>query len=136
MGWTIDYNDDMDLVLLTYFGKVNGAEIQKAAAARIDMGKKKGVTRFLIDTRKVEADSSATTKIYEIPTKLYVKKKFERSSRIAILAPESPISKKMVRFFEDVCMNRGWLAMMFQDRNRAVKWLQQSSPQQSPACDA
>jgi len=133
MSWTLEYSDDLQIVVLTYLGKVTGAEIKEAAAGRIKMGKQKGTAKFLIDARKVESDGSATLDIYDVPKKIFPEENVQRTNRIAILEPESSTSREMVEFFKNVCANRGWLVMTFQDRESAVQWLQQRSPQQSPA---
>lgn len=135
MTWNLEYRDDLRIVVLTYSGKVSGAEIKEAAAARIDLGKQKGVTRFLIDTKEVEADESATLSIYEIPAKIYPEKNVERTSHIAILGPESSLSKKMVTFFVTACVNRGWLVSTFQDYQNAIEWLTAESSRQETGSD-
>jgi hypothetical protein len=135
MAWTVEYNDVLQIVELTYSGRTTGEEIKEAAASRMSMGKQKGVTKFLIDTRKVEADGSATLDIYDVPDKMYPKEHVQYTNRIAILEPESSTSREMVKFYENACVNRGWLVKTFQDRESAVKWLQQRTSQQSPADD-
>jgi hypothetical protein len=135
MTWNLECKDDLQIVVLTYSGKVSGRDIKEAAAARIDMGKQKGITRFLIDTRKVEADESATMGIHEIPAKMYPEKQVERTNRIAIIGPESSISKTMVRFFENSCVNRGWLVSAFQDYKSAIEYLGLSCSQQKTERD-
>ena len=135
MAWTVEYDDDLQIVVLTYLGNVTGAEIKEAAVARIGMGKQKGATKFLIDTRTVEADKSATMSIYDLPTKVYPEKHAQHTSRIAIVGPQSSASKEMVKFFENACVNRGWSVMTFENRESAVKWLQQMTSQQPPERD-
>jgi len=133
MSWTIKYNENLQIIELTYLGRVTGEEIKEAAVARIKMGKNKGATKFLIDTKNMETDESATLDIYDVPEQIFPEEKFNRTNHIAILEPESPTSKEMVNFFIAVCVNRGWLAMTFHDRESAVKWLQQPTFQQPPA---
>lgn len=123
MAWRLEYRDDLGIVVLTYTGRVSGEDIQAAAAARIDLGKEKGASKFLIDTREVETDESATLSIYEIPDRIYPEKQFERTSRIAILGPKSMLTREMVAFFENACVNRGWLVKTFQEHPEAVAWL-------------
>ena len=124
MSWTLEYNEKLDIVILTYKGKTTGPEIKEAAAARIDMGNRLGTIKFLIDTRLTLADESATLDIYEIPQKLYHDEHAQHKSRIAIIEPESPISREMVKFFENTCLNRGWLVKSFSEYEKAVSWLQ------------
>ncbi|MBN1826432.1 MAG: STAS/SEC14 domain-containing protein [Candidatus Eisenbacteria bacterium] len=123
MTWTVECNEELGIIILTYSGVTTGEEIKKAAVARIDLGKKKGVTKFLIDTRTVKTDESATFDIYDVPNKIYPSKGDLHESRIAILEPESSTSTKMVQFFESVCVNRGWMVKIFQDRESAIRWL-------------
>ena len=125
MTWTLEHNDDLKIVVLTYKGKVTGADIKEAATARIQMGNQKNITRFLIDTQEVESNESATMDIYELPSDIYQEKQCEYESHIAVVEPKSSKSKAMVRFFENVCVNRGWLVKTFQDCSSAVKWLQE-----------
>lgn len=125
MAWTVEYSDKFGIVILTYTGRVTGRDIQEAAAARIDLGKQKGVTKFLIDTKCVEADESATFDIYDIPNKLYNEKAVLHESNLAIIKPDSEESMEMVRFFETTCLNRGWTARIFKDRESAISWLEE-----------
>jgi len=134
MSWTVEYSDDLQIVILTYEGRVSGEDIKKAAAARIDMGRQKGVTKFLVDTKKVEADETAIIEIYDIPDKLYPEKHAQITDQIAMIRPYSSTSRKMVKFFEDTCVNRGCYMMTFQNRESAINWLQQSTSQ-SPSSD-
>ena len=135
MTWNLEYRDDLEIVVLTYSGKVCGTDIKEAASARIDMGKQKGITRFLIDTREIEVDESATMSIYELPTSIYPDEENGRISRIAIIGPKSSESKTMVRFFENACVNRGWLVNTFQDYESAIEWLGPSPSRQETERD-
>jgi len=131
MTWTVEYSDELGIVILAYTGRVTGREIQEAAAARIDMGKRESVTEFLIDTKRVEADESATFDIYDIPNKMYNEKHVPHESNLAIVEPDSEKSKELARFFETACLNRGWAAKIFKDRDSAIAWLQQIARRRS-----
>ena len=133
MTWKTEYNDELQIVVLTYTGEITGNDIKEAAAARIKMGRRKGVEKYLIDTREVQTDSSATLDIYEVPTRIYPNECINQRSHIAIIKPELPAATRMVRFFVDTCVNRGWSVKMFEDHESAVKWLQQEACRQSPA---
>jgi len=123
MTWTVSFDESLRVVVLTYSGVNTGEDIKEAAAARIALGREKGVNKFLIDTREVVTDESATSDIFELPDKVYPAERNQRESRIAILEPESPRSSEMVRFFESVCVNRGWQVKVFQDLESAIRWL-------------
>ena len=136
MTWKIEYNDELQIVMLTYAGEITGEAIKAAAAARIAMGEKMGVTKYLIDTMKTQVGSSATFDIYDVPSKIYPDKDVDRTSIIAVIKPELPMATKMVEFYEDACVNRGWLVRTFEDRDSAIKWLQEEFSPQSPADDS
>ena len=136
MKWKTEYNDELQIVELTYEGNITGKDIKEAAVARIAMGRQKGVTRYLIDTRKVQTDSSATIDIYDVPTRIYPDECVSHTSHIAVIKPELPETSDMVSFYVNACMNRGWLVKTFEDRDSAIKWLQQEPSQQSHADDS
>lgn len=125
MTWTIEYQDNLQVVVLTYSGNISGAEIKAAATARIAMGKEKGVSKFLVDTRNIETDESSTFDIYDLPSKVYPEQKVEHSDHIAVVIPESHAARRMVQFYEDVSVNRGWRVKTFEDHDDALEWLKQ-----------
>ena len=131
MSWTVEYSDELKIVILVYSGRISGRDIQEAAAARIELGKRKGITEFLIDTKGAEADGSATLDIYDIPNKLYAEKNVQHESNLAIVESDSDNTRVMVRFFETACLNRGWAAKIFKDRESAIAWLQQIARRRS-----
>lgn len=124
MTWTLEYSDELDIVVLTYKGKTTGFDLKEASTARIALGREKGVSKYLIDTTEVEVSSSATSDVLDLPDKVYSDKQVDYSSRIAIIEPKSAESRKMVKFYEDACVNRGWLVKMFKDRPSALGWLE------------
>ena len=124
MTWKVEYSDKLQIVVLTYSGETTGEDIKKAAVARIALGRQKGVTKYLIDTREVQTESLATFDIYDVPNEIYPNEHVDRASQIAIIRPKLPMARRMVKFFEDACVNRGWLVRTFADRDNAVKWLQ------------
>jgi hypothetical protein len=125
MTWKISYSDDLQAVVLTYSGIITGSDIKDAAKARINLGKEKGVTKFLIDTREILVDDSSTFDIYDIPSRVYQEQKVEHSVRIAVVLPESHEARRMVEFYENVSVNRGWKVKTFDDRDNAIEWLKQ-----------
>ena len=128
MPWKLEYHEQSQIVELHIDGRANGDELREAASARIDFGKEKGVARFIINARHLEAPRSATTAVHEIPTRLYDEKGLSRGSTIAVIAPMDPQSMWAANFFEDTCVNRGWRVETFLDRDRAIDWLLETPP--------
>ena len=122
MGWNVEFIDDLDIVELTLSGKLDGAELQECAAARIALGEEKGVTDFIIDAGELVAPREATMAVYDIPSRIYPES-MPRDARIAVVVPTAPESGWIVQYYEDLCVNRGWRVFMAPDRTSAMLWL-------------
>jgi hypothetical protein len=124
--WHVEYDEELDLVILTFTGRIPPPEIEVAVSARIALGNEKGTRLFLNDTRKIIVDSSATLPAHSLPTKLYPENdEMMRESRIACIEPETPESKEIIRFWENSCLNRGWQVKLFERKQDAIDWLEQ-----------
>ncbi len=123
MVWKVAYRDDLQIVELTLSGKVTGPELLEAAASRIDLGREKGVTNYLIDGTDLIPSRSTTLELLEIPDKIYFEKGMERTSRIAAVVPREPESHWIADFYENASVNRGWRVKWFLNRNEAIGWL-------------
>lgn len=128
MSWNVEHNEDLQIVELTISGRVSGDDLREAAAARIALGQEKGIDKYIINVRHIDASESMTPDIYEIPTKIYAEKNLSRSSQIAVIAPLASESLWVTGFYEDICVNRGWRVHTFLDRDRAIDWLQEPAP--------
>ena len=123
MPWKLEHHEQSQIVELHINGRANGDELREAAAARIAFGKEKGVKKYIINVRHLEAPRSTSQTVFEIPARLYDEAGLSRSSAIAVIAPIDAQSQWAVNFFEDTCVNRGWRVETFLDRDRAVDWL-------------
>jgi len=123
MPWNLKFHEDTRIVELQISGRVKGDDLIAAANARIDLGKEKGVDRYIVDARDIDIPRSATLALHDIPARLYDDKGLSRSSAIAVLRPVSERSEWATSFFEDLCFNRGWRVESFDDRDRAIGWL-------------
>ena len=128
MPWNLEYHDDTQIIELTITGQVTGEDLQAAASARIALGKKKGVDRYVINARHIDAPRSTTPAVYDIPNRLYIEEGLSRSSSIAVIAPVDSESMWITGFYEDICVNRGWRVETFLDRDRAIDWLLNARP--------
>ena len=124
MVWSIDYQDDFQIVELRFSGETSGTELKKAAAARIEFGREKAASRFLINAADLVAQRSEILDVLDIPTKLYAEKGMDRSSKIAVVQPADPESQWISEFYENASVMRGWTVDVFADRAAAVAWLQ------------
>lgn len=80
----------------------------------------------LVDAVDLESVDSVTD-LYELP-KQYIEEGVSRSTRIAMVMPRSETARKFIRFYENVCVNRGWTVQSFETRGEAEKWLASKQP--------
>lgn len=128
MSWDVRLIEGLQIVKLTIAGRVNGQELLDAATARIDFGMEHNATQFIIDATDMDAPESTLTAVHDIPTRVYSEKNFDRRCQIAVIAPIKPESGWITRFYEDICVNRGWRVATFSNLDNAVNWLQRPRP--------
>lgn len=121
--WKVEYNDELKIIQTTMSGEFSDADILECASERIALGKEKGVTKFIIDAIDMQL-SGSTLAIYDVPAYIYPRNRMPRITRIAVLSSDSSSSKPIVQFFENVSINRGWNAKIFNDHESAIEWLQ------------
>jgi len=128
MTWTVEYDEALGVVVDTYIGRSTGQDFNDVATKRIALGKEKGSTKTLIDTSRMEADSSTTFDVFHIVENMYREEGSRAHWRMAILTPESAAARTQVNFFVTVCKNRGWIIEEFAQRKEAIDWLLKQSP--------
>ena len=122
MGWRYTYDTTLQVVEVVYAGETTDRDLRDSTSAFISLEKEKGVNRFLVDATEMKLAFSLAD-IYDLPTKQYVDQKADRQGCVAVILPNSRESKQAVRFYENVCRNRGWMVQAFSDREAAKAWL-------------
>jgi len=122
MPWTVEYDHELDVVKGTYVGRVTADEFKEATIKAIGLAKDHNTNLFLIDDSNWEGGASVAGLI-GLPD-LYEKLKADRCSRAALILPSSGTAAlEDARFYETVCLNRGWQVKVFSTRQDAVAWL-------------
>ncbi len=122
-SWRVDYRDEADIVETTYGSAVNGEIALASSAARIEMGKRVGCARFLINGGAIETADGSTEAIFERMTKTYYVAYTDPDSRFAVVNPQSEEGRWFARFFENLGTSRGWNVRRFESREEALNWL-------------
>jgi hypothetical protein len=123
MVWQVDFDEDSQVVVLKFNGVVTGPELLEAAAARIELGKKVGTDMFIIDALKMIAPKSTIMDVLDILKEVFVEKKMERTSLIAVIRPQNPTSAWIAEFYENASILRGWRVRTFDNHKSALFWL-------------
>lgn len=61
--------------------------------------------------------------LLNLPARQYVEESMSRRIRVAVVSPRMPEAQEKVRFYETVCLNRGWKVRLFKSRDDAIEWL-------------
>ena len=122
MPWKYEVHPTLGIVEVTYTGRVSGQDIHDLTSELLALEKEQGKIGFLVDTTNMEFTGSLFD-IYELPAKQYVEEEADRLNPIAVILSTSPKEKKTAKFYELVCLNRGWIAKSFEERQDATNWL-------------
>jgi hypothetical protein len=125
MAYTFEYNSKTNAVELVFVERVSGLEVKEATSEAIKLLKKHGVIKGLIDTTRLEEGPNIAD-IYNLPAHQYVKEDLNRQTLLALIVPESIAARETTRFYETVCVNRGWLVRTFLTRDEALEWLMET----------
>lgn len=123
MSWTVEYDDALKIFVDTYIGVCGGQDFQSVAKRRIELSKEVSTTRTLVDASKLIIESPSTLDIYKVADEIYEREENRMDWRLAITTPESPTAQEPVKFFVNVCVNRGWNVREFAHRKDAIEWL-------------
>jgi hypothetical protein len=126
MAVKVEFNEALGVVEVTYTGRTALAEFVQTTRAAVELARERNSRLYLLDTSESEPTISHAA-LQDLPSKQYVELQVDPRSRIAIVQPGRPEALPSARFYETVCVNRGWNARMFATRDEAVAWLRAGS---------
>ncbi len=125
MTWKLEYNSELRIIDLVYSGNVSGPDMRETTSRAISLSQEHGITDFLVDASNQE-QAGTVTDVHELPQQ-YVEDGADRQKvRVAYVRPISPDLQELGKFFENVCVNRGWHVQSFTNRRDAIGWLLRS----------
>ena len=122
MAWTVDYDGESGTIVTIYRGTSTVHDLREATSAAIALGKTHDSWYFLTDASE-GSFHVAPIALLNLPAKQYPAEGVDRGSRLALLPPAAAKDRDLARFYETVCLNRGWLVQLFDDRDEARRWL-------------
>ncbi len=120
MAITVTYNADLCIIEITCKGEASSDELIAEQAPSFALAEEHNTDRFLLDLTNYESSLSPINILDGVSS--YDEKSTRRIS-IAVVAPVSEEAREDARFYETVCLNRGWNARMFAERQEAIDWL-------------
>ncbi len=131
--WKVHYDADDDVVVSTIVGYATTEDLMASAIARISLGKEKGTTNFVLDTRGfLPSDRASFEAIYETVTRSYPTMFVDRSTRLAVIPPESEDARWFMDFFQSMCDSRGWNAREVANWDEARVWFGEAPEAERP----
>ncbi len=122
MAWSASYNHMVGVVEIVFTDIIGGEDLQAATGRAIALQREYGVKNALISVSE-QAQSAPAVDIYYLPDQ-YEAAGVSRDVRLAFILPQKPDLQETVRFYEDVCINRGWQVQLFPCRQEALEWFQ------------
>jgi hypothetical protein len=120
MEWTITHYEDEQYAEIVTRG-IADRDGSKEMAKELSMVLSKTRTKkILIDHRNIDAVSGGIFEIYHRPKEL---KKFGAAMGIHVAEVVKKEHREFFSFLETVCVNRGYIFSIFDDRQSALKWL-------------
>jgi hypothetical protein len=120
MEWTISFLSDLQIVVIQTHGiadETTSLEMAKSIAKAMAQHQ---AMRCLVDHSAISSVSGSVVKTYYRPDEL---REVGIPSKVKIAEVVSPIHKEHFGFLENVCRNRGFDFLVFNDQEAAIKWL-------------
>ena len=120
MALTFTYNADLCIVEITCKGMVSSNELKTEQAPIFALAEEHNTDMFLLDLTNYESSLSPVDILGGVSS---YSDKTTMQIRIAVVAPISEEARQDAQFYETVCVNRGWNARVFAERQEAIDWL-------------
>ncbi len=130
MPWTLETKDGGQLLEVVYDGTFDALQLRDATLEIVDALLAKGIQRLLLDCHQAHFNVP-TVAVYQLP-ELYDAKGLSRQVRAAVVRPHDGYHVEIFEFYEDVCRNRGYFVMLFDDAESARQWLREEGPTMPP----
>ena len=121
MASEVKYNSKLQIIEIMHAGTLSVRNIEKTTSEAMALHKELGVNAVLIDTSNLKSVESLTS-LYELPQQ-YDEGGASRAVRIALVMPETSAATEAMKFYDNVCNNRGWEVRPFEKLGEAIEWL-------------
>jgi hypothetical protein len=108
-------------VCQTYVGACGIEEYLSGTRATLELFARHGSTRCLVDLRRLKNKANLSD-LFRLPES-YPSLNMPAHAKIALLATPDHEDRDAIRFYETICVNRGWRVMTTFDRDEGLRWL-------------
>jgi len=115
-------NEDLDLMEIYSHGIVSAEDIENSINKAKKVLLESGINKLIVDTTTQEK-MPGTVSIFTIFST------FPREISLAIIAVPDQLTVEDIQFAENVAVNRGIRMKVFSKRKKALKWLNEITPE-------
>lgn len=117
MPETVDYDEDLGLILVRSYGTVSADEMEASVGRVGELAGEKCAVKVLVDAENLESMPGEGDIFFLAST-------FPRTARIAVLLSREKAVRESLRFGENVARNRGLNIRTFPSKTEALLWLE------------
>jgi hypothetical protein len=125
MPWTLTLHAHAGYIETAYTGLLTAAELNASVQENVRIARRENLYRFFSDCSKLEGGHTILD-LYAVTDELEVLR--GTRSREALLMPQLEAVQRDVQFWEDACVNRGFVVRVFTAREPALAWLLDAIP--------
>lgn len=125
MPYFINFLEKEGVIEIVATGKLTYEDYVKLSEDAVDLALKKNTNLLFLDTSNLGASIKAM-EILSFPD-LWESLGTPRTYKLAVLIPKDESLHEDIKFFENVCRNRGWQTKLFDKKEAAVEWLLKSN---------
>lgn len=122
MPFTLDLSEDGHIVLIKNTGELNYERVKQVSIEALSFAERNNVRLFLSDCTAI-TNPIGIFDAYKVPDLYNEIRTRKGGNKLAILLHRDVVMTPDVSFFETVCVNRGHLVKVFNDRAKAMEWL-------------
>ena len=120
MSSQIDYMDE-GIVRVRLTGPQTLADYRKQTEDALKLARRKKVSLFLVEDQQAR-NTASVLELFAMPA-MYEELGAPRSAKVGIVMPHNSPSAADIRFYETVCVNRGFNVRIFATERQAIEWL-------------
>jgi hypothetical protein len=112
---------DEGIVRLRLTGPQTLADYRQQTEEALQLARSKKVALFLVEDQQAW-NTASVLELFALPA-MYEELGAPRSGKVAIVMPRDSPSAADIRFYETVCVNRGYNVKIFATEQAAMEWL-------------
>lgn len=122
MPYEISYREKSGVVVIVNEGELTYDELVRQSQEAINLARDKKSELFLSDFSNVKVRTN-NIELFRL-LDIYAEFGMSQTSRIAAVVTNMELKAEQLRFFETICLNRGWQVKIFLKRELALEWLE------------